>query len=134
MKALDTSVLIEYLRSDNRYHDHTADVIESYTGTWYAPTPVIWEALRYAAQTQRHKGVETTVAALDWLVPLPLSIDVVQEAACIEAELLDEGTPINPLDMLIAGVIREAGAVLVTRDSDFNHVDDLDVERLLESG
>lgn len=133
MKALDNSVLSEYLRTDSRYHDHAADVIESYTGTWYAPTPVLWEALRYAAQTQRRKGVATTVDALDWVAPLSLSRSAVREAACIEAELLDQGTPINPLDMLIAGVIREAGAVLVTRDSDFGRVDGLDVEQFHES-
>jgi tRNA(fMet)-specific endonuclease VapC len=56
--------------------------------------------------------------------------DAAREAALIEAELLEQGTPINALDMLIAGVVRDAGATLVTRDSDFDSVAGLDVERV----
>ncbi len=130
MRALDNSVLSDYLRSSSPCHEQAAEVIEAYRGTWYAPTPVLWEALRYSAQTQRREGVTRTVTALDWLAPLPVTGDAAREAALVEAELLEQGTPINALDMLIAGVVRDAGATLVTRDSDFDSVAGLDVERV----
>jgi tRNA(fMet)-specific endonuclease VapC len=50
------------------------------------------------------------------------------EAATIEAELLDRGRQINALDVLFAGVVREAGRTIVTRDSDFERVEGLQVE------
>jgi tRNA(fMet)-specific endonuclease VapC len=127
MMCLDTSVLSDYLRSDAAHHDEAASVIEGYEGTWYAPTPVLWEALRYGAQTQRQDGVRKTAAALDWLEPMPLTPDAAREAALVEAELLDQGTPINALDTLIAGIVREAGATLVTRDADFKRVKGMEV-------
>lgn len=130
MKCLDSSVLSDYLRSDSPRHERAADVIESYRGVWYAPTPVLWEALRYGAQTKRREEVTETALALDWTEPLPATAAAVREAAVIEAELLDRGAPINAVDMLIAGIAREAGATIVTRDRDFSRVGGLAVEEL----
>lgn len=128
MKCLDSSLLSDYLRSKSLGHERAAEVIEGYEGTWYAPTPVLWEMLRYGAQADRQEGVTRTVSALDWLEALPVTATTVREAALIEAELLDQGTPINAVDLLIAGVVREAGGTLVTRDSDFEHIQELTVE------
>lgn len=132
MRCLDNSVLSDYLRSDNSRHEQAATVIESYDGAWYLPTPVLWETLRYGARASRKPGVIETEAALDWADPLPVTAGAVTEAALIEAELLDHGTPINALDMLIAGIVREAGATIVTRDSDFSRVDGLQVANIDE--
>ncbi|WP_162994076.1 PIN domain-containing protein [Halalkalicoccus subterraneus] len=129
---MDNSVLSDYLRSDNPHHEQAADVIESYDGAWYLPTPVLWEALRYGAQASRKPGVTETEAALNWADPLPVTAGAVTETAMIEAELLDQGTPINPLDMLIAGIVREAGAEIVTRDSDFSRIGGLRVANIDE--
>lgn len=128
MKCLDNSVLSDYLRSASPRYEQAATVIEGYDGTWYVPTPVLWEALRYGAQSHRQDGVRKTASALDWLEPLDVTSAAVREAALIEAELLDQGTPINAVDMLIAGIVREAGATLVTRDRDFDRVEGLEVE------
>ena len=128
MNCLDSSLLSDYLRSESAGHERAVAVIEGYDGTWYAPTPVLWEMLRYGAQADRQDGVARTASALDWLEALPVSTAAVREAALIEAELLDRGAPINAVDMLIAGVVREAGGTIVTRDDDFEHVDGLTVE------
>ncbi|KYH25008.1 tRNA(fMet)-specific endonuclease VapC [Halalkalicoccus paucihalophilus] len=132
MRCLDNSVLSDYLRSDNPRHEQAATVIESYDGAWYLPIPVLWEALRYGAQASRKPGVTETEAALNWADPLPVTAGAVTEAAMIEAELLDQGTPINAVDMLIAGIVREAGATIVTRDSDFNRIEGLQVTNIDE--
>ncbi|UWG51839.1 PIN domain containing protein [Halalkaliarchaeum sp. AArc-CO] len=51
------------------------------------------------------------------------------EAALVDAELHDSGTPIGALDTLIAGVAREAGAILVAADDHFERVNGPDVHR-----
>ena len=47
----------------------------------------------------------------------------------VDAELHDSGTPIGALDTLVAGIVREAGATLVTADDHFERVNGLDVHR-----
>jgi tRNA(fMet)-specific endonuclease VapC len=104
------------------------EIVETYDGVWYAPAPVLWESLRYSAQAQRHAGVASTAAALGWLEASSVTQAAAVEAATIEAELLDRGRQINALDVLFAGVVREAGRTIVTRDSDFERVEGLQVE------
>ncbi|PSQ53145.1 hypothetical protein BRD20_04185 [Halobacteriales archaeon SW_8_65_20] len=57
------------------------------------------------------------------LEPIPLDAGSAREAARIEAELLDAGQPINLGDVLIAGVCRHHGSLLVTDDDHLNRVD-----------
>jgi len=73
--------------------------------------------------------VADVVRALEWVEPLPFTDGSAQAAAHIEGELKATGTPINQMDVLIAGVAREVGAVVVTSDSQFAEIDDLDVIR-----
>ena len=50
-----------------------------------------------------------------------------EEVAEIRAMLTGSGDLINALDMLIAGVARQAGTVMVAVDRDYGRVPDLDV-------
>jgi len=43
-------------------------------------------------------------------------------------ELHANGTPIGSLDILVAGVVREAGGTLVTAGGHFDHVDGLETD------
>ncbi|KYH24895.1 hypothetical protein HAPAU_29870 [Halalkalicoccus paucihalophilus] len=61
---------------------------------------------------------------LDWVEALLGTTAAVREAALTEAELLDQGAPINAVDMLIAGVVREADGTIVTHDGDFEPIDE----------
>lgn len=65
---------------------------------------------------------------LDWLEPVALTIGAAANAARIDAELHSNGEPMGSLDTLIAGVARDAGATVVTRDAHFERVANLDVE------
>lgn len=71
-------------------------------------------------------GVQRIAESLDWIEPLPLSAPAAREAATVEAELLDVGQPVDPGDLLIAGVCRHHGAGLVTRDADFDRIAELE--------
>ena len=60
---------------------------------------------------------------------LPLDAAAADHAARIAAALARAGTPIGPFDLLIAGVARANGALLLTRNlAEFGRVEGLLVE------
>jgi tRNA(fMet)-specific endonuclease VapC len=66
---------------------------------------------------------------LSWAAILPFSRLEAREAAKIRAELERRGTPIGPLDTLIAGTAMAHGATLVTRNlEEFGRVAGLRLE------
>lgn len=126
MIVFDTSFLLDYLDGV----EATSEYLNANTDKpFFAPSLVLFEVYRGAARTDGREGVDRVAAGLDWLEPLPLDEPAAREAAVIEAELLDSGTPINLGDTLIAGVCRHNGGRLITRDSHFDRVQDLAVER-----
>ena len=124
MIVFDSTFLVDYLNEE----DAAAAFLEAHTGKpFFAPSLALFEAYRGAAQSAGRDGVERVTTALDWIEPLDLTEPVAREAATIEAELLEEGNPINLGDVLIAAVCRHNGGQLVTRDADFDAVDDLEI-------
>ncbi|WP_217350866.1 type II toxin-antitoxin system VapC family toxin [Salinadaptatus halalkaliphilus] len=93
----------------------------------FAPTPALHETVIGAVRTRGDDGLEQARSDLGWVEPVSLTVDGAAEAARIDSELHSAGEPIGPLDTLIAGVVREAGGTVVTRDEHFERVDDLDV-------
>ena len=66
---------------------------------------------------------------LSALTILPFDYYAAEEYGKVHAELERKGTPIGPMDMLIAGHARSEGLVLVTNNTrEFFRVDDLEVE------
>lgn len=126
MIALDSTFLVDYLDGE----EATGEFIEERArGAWFAPTLALFEVYRGALRSAGPGGIEEVVGGLEWVDPLPLTEGAAREGAAIEAELREAGTPINLGDVLIAGVCREAGASLATRDGDFDRVEDLEVVR-----
>lgn len=129
MNYLDSSALIDFLNSDTDSHDAARSYVESRLHrSFFTPTVVLYELYRYRARQAGPDGVAELASDLDWLTPVPFTEAAAQEAACIEAELTSAGTQINAMDILIAGVVRESGGTIVTRDRDFERVEELDVE------
>lgn len=124
MNCLDTNVLIDYLEGDPAVGEF---VKTRENEPMFAPAPAIFEVFIGAARIRGEAGIEQVKADLDWLEPVNLTFGSAAEAARIDAELHGNGEPIGSLDTLIAGVARDAGATVVTRDSHFDRVDDLDV-------
>lgn len=126
MIALDTSFLVDYL--DGR--EPTREFLDDHEGKpFFAPTLALFEVYRGAARSGGTDRLGQVVTALDWLDPLPLTEAAAREAALVEAELHDAGTPVNLGDVLVAGVCRSVGASVVTRDGHFDRVQDLAVLR-----
>ncbi|WP_049915698.1 PIN domain-containing protein [Natrialba taiwanensis] len=124
---LDSSALIDFLDPDADHHDAARSFVESRSGqSWFAPTLVLYEIYRHRARQAGPEGVAELAADFEWIDPVPLTHDRAREAALIDAELMAAGTPINQMDVLIAGVTREAGGTLVTRDGDFEAINGLD--------
>ena len=126
MKCLETSFLIDYLDG----HEAAGAYLEARSNApFFAPSLSLYEVYRGAARSDGPGGVDRAERALEWVEPLDLGAGASREAALIEAELLDGGTPINLGDVLIAGIVRDAGGTVVTNDADFERVQNLDVER-----
>jgi len=125
MNRLDTSALVDYLHGT----DAMAAFLEAnQERPLFAPTVALHEVFVGAARLRGVEDVEDAREDLDWVEPLELTADGAAEAALIEAELEDAGAKIEAMDTLIAGVVREAGGTLVTRDSHFDRVAGLDVQ------
>lgn len=122
MIAFDSSFLIDYLDGEQS----AADLLDRLDRPeYYAPTIVLYEIYEGAASYDSD-SIETARRSFDWLQPLSFTHDAAVEAARVNAELRADGSPINAGDVLVAGVCRHYGASIVTRDSHFDLVDDLE--------
>jgi predicted nucleic acid-binding protein len=124
MIALDATFLVDYL---DGVDDAKAFVEDRGAGPYHAPTLALFEVERGALRAGGRDALDAAVDALDWIEPLPLTASGAREAALVEHELRDDGAPVNLGDALIAGICRDAGARIVTRDGDFERIDGLDV-------
>lgn len=128
MKAVDTTYLIDYLTESAG--GPAGKFLERHENVpLYAPTLVLNEVYRGAIFASNADTVDVLARKLDWLEPLPFTDGSAREAVAIERELKTAGEPINRLDVLIAGVVRDVGAHLVTRDRHFEKVSGLEVIR-----
>lgn len=127
MKAVDTTYLIDYLAEPE--NGPAARFLEANENVpLYAPTLALNEVYRGTVFADSGgDDVGALARKLEWLEHLPFTEQSAREAVEIERELRADGEPINRLDVLIAGVVRNAGAELVTRDTHFRNVDGLDV-------
>lgn len=124
MIALDATYLVDYL---DGVDDALAFLDDRGSAPLHAPTLALYEVERGALRAGGRDALDAAVEALDWVEPLPLTASAAREAALVEHELREDGAPVNLGDALIAGICRDAGASIVTRDSDFERIDGLDV-------
>ena len=133
MKAVDTTFLVDYLTEDDD-EGPVAEFLETTENEpLYAPTLVLNEVYRGAVFADGAETVDDLARRLEWLERLPFTDASAREAVAVERELKADGEPINRLDVLIAGVVREVGAELVTRDKHFCAVDGLEVVEYAET-
>lgn len=123
MIAVDTTFLVDYLDGE---HATRAFLEAREDKPFYTPSLALFEAYRGAATSAGRDGIDRVATGLEWIEPLAVTDGAAREAAVVEAELLEAGTPINLGDVLIAGVCRHNDARLVTRDDDFEKVDGLE--------
>lgn len=125
MICLDSSFLIDYLRGEN-YTETYLDGVAADTRI-IVPTVVLHElytgALR-GANTRNIPGIRNALGTAEFA---RFTDAAAEEAAEIRAALASNGNLINALDILIAGVARNAGATVIAIDRDFGRVPRLSV-------
>lgn len=82
---------------------------------------------------EKSQAVERNRAAITLFLSaisiLPFDSDAAEEYGAVRADLERKGTPIGPMDMLIAGHARSRGLILVTNNTrEFFRVNELEVE------
>ena len=127
MYVLDTNTLIYFFKGSGKvaermFYEAPADI--------GIPAVVVFELLtgiaKSASPTKRTKQLNSL---LDAIKVLPFSIEEAKSSATIRAHLEKKGTPIGPLDILIAGTAMANRAILVSHNlAEFNRVDGLKTE------
>lgn len=127
MNCLDSSVVVAYLRGDDAVGEF---VSEPDARPLFAPSVVLFESYRGAARLRGIEGIAELTDDLDWIEPLPLTEECAREAARIDGELQDDGSPLGLGDCLIAGTVRCVDGTLLTREAGFEMVPELDVRHV----
>lgn len=123
MIVLETTFLVDYLDGVDRagrFLDEHGDE------PFFTATLALFEVYRGSARIGGRARTERLAEGLDWITPLSFTEGAAREAAVVEAELLEAGTPVNLGDVLIAGVCRHNGGQLVTRNDHFGQIADLE--------
>jgi tRNA(fMet)-specific endonuclease VapC len=125
--ALDTNTVIYFLKGIGRVQDRLLLTAPSNIAI---PSIVLYELeVGISQSTQPTKRRSQLDALLSAVEVLPLDIDAAKSAAELSGVLNRAGTPIGPLDTLIAGIVLSRGATLVTHNiGEFRRVRGLRLE------
>ena len=122
--ALDTNTLIYFFKG-------RGEVARSLLATAPAdvmiPAVVVYEIeTGIAKSTEPDKRKEQLAELLDTVTVLPFDVDAARKAAGIRARLERKGTPIGPMDTLIAGTALAYNTTLVTHNTaEFQRIPEL---------
>ena len=115
MFALDTNTLIYYFKGMGRVAARLSGCTPSEIGI---PIVVVYELETGIAKSQQpRKRREQLDALLAVTKLLPFDRAAARQSATLRASLESKGTPLGPLDCLIAGIALAQGATLVTRNA-----------------
>lgn len=125
MICLDSSFLIDRFRG----REYAQQFLETIDGDVpvLVPTIVLHELFTGALRTGHGDSIADIRHELAGTRFIGFDDGAAEEAAAIRATLADQGELINRLDMLIAGVARQAGATMIAVDRDYGRVPGLDV-------
>lgn len=127
MYVLDTNSLIYFFRGEG---DVARRLLATAPSDIAIPTVVLYELeTGIAKSSDSAKRRAQLDRLLDVVTVLPLGVAEAKAAAAIRATLETAGTPIGPIDTLIAGTALASRGVLVTRNTrEFQRVAGLIVE------
>jgi tRNA(fMet)-specific endonuclease VapC len=128
MRALDTNIIVELLRS--RDPELQERFLSRPPGEYSVPEMVRAELLHGALMSRR--AAENLAAVERFLEPLkllPFRGDAAIHYAEIRSHLERDGSPIGPNDLVIAATARSSGHAVVTRNcGEYQRVPELAVE------
>ena len=110
---LDTSFLIDLMNGEER----VSRIHEETRGEQATSAVCVYELSKF-------NGFETS--SIEEKRVFRFSSDDAGRAGKVYRSLSEEGEPVGETDTMIAGVALNRGLTLVTRDADFDRIDDLD--------
>jgi tRNA(fMet)-specific endonuclease VapC len=124
MYILDTNTLIYYFKGQGKVAQNLANIPPQEIGI---STIVLFELqVGIAKSTSPAKRTEQLDRLLSRVNLVPFDRDSAVAAATIRAQLEQQGTPIGPIDVLIAGTATSLQATLVTHNvKEFSRVSGL---------
>ena len=127
MYVLDTNTLIYFFKGSGRVAERMFNEAPTDIGV---PAVVIFELLTGIKKSVfPKKRTNQLNSLLDAIKVFPFSIKEAKSSATVRALLEKRGTPIGPLDILIAGTAMANQAVLVSHNlAEFSRVDGLTTE------
>ncbi len=121
---LDTNVVIALFASETAVQEHLEQAEEV-----FVPSVVFGELYFGARKSDR---VEENVTRIDEFAlgssVLGCDLSTAREYGIVKEKLQEKGRPIPENDIWIAAIARQYGLVLVTRDTHFEEIEDLQVE------
>jgi len=126
MFALDTNTLIYFFKGIGRVAEN---LLAQPPSEIEIPTVVVYEIETGIAKAERPQTRRSQFdQLLDVVHLLPFDHAAARQAARLRARLERSGTPIGPLDTLIAGTALARGATLVTHNTrEFSRVEGLNL-------
>lgn len=125
MNCLGSSYLIDYLEGDDGAKTWLKDNEDQLLAI---STIALYETYRGVLWAASSMTMDDVFETFDWAAQLPFDETAAREAAQIQRELRENGTPVKTPDVMIAAIARSVGGTVVTRDSDFDHIRNLPVE------
>ena len=122
---LDTNIVIALFAKDPSVQDRIKGATEV-----FVPATVLGE-LYYGAQKSKHiqKNLERINNFAKDSVVIACTTETAKEYGEIKSILHKKGRPIPDNDIWIAAISRQYSFTLVSRDTHFNEIDDLSIER-----
>ncbi len=122
--ALDTNTLIYFFKGRGEV---ARNLLATAPADVMIPAVVVYEIeTGIAKSTEPDKRKEQLAELLDTVTVLPFDVDAARKAAGIRARLERKGTPIGPMDTLIAGTALAYNTTLVTHNTaEFQRIPEL---------
>jgi tRNA(fMet)-specific endonuclease VapC len=122
--ALDTNTLIYFFKGRGEV---ARNLLATAPADVMIPAVVVYEIeTGIAKSTDQSKRREQLAELLDTVTVLPFDVDAARNAAGIRARLERQGTPIGPMDTLIAGTALAYNTTLVTHNTaEFQRIPEL---------
>ena len=113
--ALDTNTLIYFFKGHGQV---AGNLLATPPAEVTIPAVVVYEIeTGIAKSTDPNKRKGQLAELLNAVTVLPFDVDSARRAACLRARLERQGTPIGPMDTLIAGTALAHNATLVTHNT-----------------
>lgn len=126
MLALDTNTLSYYFRGEGRVAERLQAVAPRDISL---PSAVVYEANYGLRRAGRREQLEAFARMVSVTRVLDFDVEAADHAARIRTELEARGTPIGPMDLLIAATARRHGCRLITHNTrEFSRVPGLEID------